>query len=177
VVTHHQSSKDPRDALHQVCHTCFLVHWALQLFSSVLRLVVTLTLGFAVGAASPALTSKGQLTPASTGGRGLRTTADTCTPSKPPLSCCGKTPGVLPCARDTNTMAAYKVQNTCACQSKLDLCTGLQTKASVRPVKEVLGSRKSVRRSKLPLPAKYDLVLQLFGKGTHHHWLLASRLS
>ena len=29
---------------------------------------------------------------------------------------------------------------------------------------EVLGSRKSVRRNKIPLPAKYDVLLQLFGK-------------
>jgi len=34
----------------------------------------------------------------------------------------------------------------------------------MRPPKEVLGSRKSVRRNKLPLPAKFDALLQLFGE-------------
>ena len=36
--------------------------------------------------------------------------------------------------------------------------------SGVCSLKEVLGSRKSVRRGKLPLPASYDLLLQLFGK-------------
>ena len=31
---------------------------------------------------------------------------------------------------------------------------------------EMLGSRKSVRRNKIPLPAKYDVLLQLFGKSS-----------
>lgn len=32
------------------------------------------------------------------------------------------------------------------------------------PATEILGSRKSVRRGKVPLPAKYDVLLQLFGE-------------
>lgn len=34
---------------------------------------------------------------------------------------------------------------------------------------EVLGSRKSARRGKIPLPAKYDVLLQLFGKHFYYH--------
>ncbi|DBA74293.1 TPA: hypothetical protein ACH3X1_011073 [Trebouxia sp. C0004] len=79
------------------------------------------------GIASPCVTNQAQHTP-STGGRGLGLSADTLTPSKPPLP-----------------------QN------------GLQTEGCTRPPKEVLGSRKSVRRNKLPLPAKFDALLQLFG--------------
>ena len=37
------------------------------------------------------------------------------------------------------------------------------------PASEVLGSRKSVRRGKIPLPAKYDVLLQLFGKHFDYH--------
>ena len=40
----------------------------------------------------------------------------------------------------------------------------VQPEASTCLAKEVLGSRKSVRRGKLPLPASYDLLLQLFGE-------------
>ena len=39
----------------------------------------------------------------------------------------------------------------------------MQPESSVFPAKEILGSRKSIRRGKLPLPASYDLLLQLFG--------------
>ncbi|KAL0021910.1 hypothetical protein WJX79_003012 [Trebouxia sp. C0005] len=79
------------------------------------------------GIASPCVTSRAQGTPA-TGGRGLGLSADTLTPSKPPLS-----------------------------------RNGLQTEGCKHPPKEVLGSRKSVRRNKLPLPVKFDALLQLFG--------------
>lgn len=41
---------------------------------------------------------------------------------------------------------------------------GLQTEGCKHPPKEVLGSRKSVRRNKLPLPVKFDALLQLFGE-------------
>ena len=40
----------------------------------------------------------------------------------------------------------------------------LHSGPSASAAKEVLGSRKSVRRNKLPLPSSYDLLLQLFGE-------------
>lgn len=46
----------------------------------------------------------------------------------------------------------------------VDVQAGLQAGASACPAREILGSRKSVRRSKLPLPVKFDVLLQLFGK-------------
>lgn len=36
------------------------------------------------------------------------------------------------------------------------------------PATEVLGSRKSARPGKTPLPAKYDVLLQLFGESSQH---------
>ena len=44
-----------------------------------------------------------------------------------------------------------------------DVQAGLQAEASACPAREILGSRKSVRRSRLPLPVKFDVLLQLFG--------------
>ena len=48
----------------------------------------------------------------------------------------------------------------------IDMCmnAAVQPEASVFQAQDVSGSRKSVRRDKLPLPASYDLLLRLFGE-------------
>ena len=118
-----------------------------------------------IGTGSPAVSCKTQLTPASTGGRGLGKTAETCTPSKPPLPGYGEAKMMI-CLSTMITTCLPSLYGMNSCVGSLALA-GLHAAASARPVKEVLGSRKSVRRSKLPLPAQYDILLQLFGTCWH----------